>query len=632
MTPLVAAMLLHHRRNYAALGVLTLVGSALLVSTLSVTLFAFRTDAGEFERLSALQISDAMAQVEGARVFNVMMLVLVAISIASLVASSSSFALQARRRELAALRLLGAPRHQIVSTAVGEIFAVALVTSLVGSVVGLMLAPSHLSLEASVGLFPRDLPLPPSWQAALVGATGAVIFAVIGGVMPAITVSRTRPVDALGYSEPQAILSPFRLLSSAALAGAALWVHLFGSSPDAEPSGPSLAISVLWLSSLLLSSPALLQAATRKMADLAHRRGSPIVMIAASMVSASPRRSSTVSAPVVVVIGLMLPLGMIMAAGRAASEAEQREPLRAETVISGSDMPLDRSAFASVQAIRDVTCVLRYETVSGYVYRDDPNSIDPPQVRAFTPECVLVGLETSVVDGDLTSVGGTLVAVAGDGAVGDELIVSDPTGGETTFVVAAVLEPTAFLEGDILVDVGTVAPGVAITDSLWFVVGADPEIVADVLLPLDEDVEARSVEAWVASTMADAGRSQRTGLAMIFIVPLILALAATATSSWGLVSDCRRSYERLTTVGLLPSQIRKVGSLQLLVIFTVATSQVCVVTFAVRSWLAATTPLMRFHLTPEIPVALAAACAIAIFATQQFTAFRAVRAIQRRKN
>lgn len=624
MNRLLVSLLVKHRAAYGSLAALTCVGSALLVSTSSLTLHAFRTGPEDLGQLTASDVSIAMAEVEGARVFNTTMLIIIGIAVSVLVASAATFALQGRRRELATLRLLGATRGQVVAITMSEISAVGLAASVVGGAAGMLVAPWHLAVESAIDLLPADLPLSATWSALALGVSVALVSAVVGGLVPATAISRADPLETFGEREVARRRSAPRAIVSLALAATAVWVQLWGASPDGEPSGPSLAIVVLWLSALLIVAPSAIQGVSRVLARIAHRRGHPAAMIASATVGSVPRRAASVSTPVVVVLSLLLPLGMIMAAGRAASESAKLAPITMQTVVHDDTGSLDENLYRVVdEHLGSAQCIFRYETHTEYVFDDDPFAVDSPDIRAVTPGCLLKAVDTKVLAGSLSDVTGPRVATASDAAVGDEIVLRTPSGSRITVEVAAVLEPSPFLADQILVDVATSPLTSSPRAQLWFV-DTEPHDLEHLIGPSDrQSAEVETVREWVAHQMGKAGQNQRAALAMIFAVPLLLALAATVTATRGLVDDSWETYRRGRMLGLMPDQVRRIVAYQLSLVLTLSVLQVAITTVAVWTFLNRAPVLTEFGITPELPVGLGIACAVVVVVAQQLAGLRA---------
>jgi len=124
----------------------------------------------------------------------------VGLLIAGLVlATTTTVALGSRRRTLALLRALGAPRSVAVALIVAEVLLLAAVAAVVGAAAGVLLARLGLPATAAIPGLPRidaaSFTVRPGALAAAVGAT--IALAAVAAVVPALWVARIRPAEAL---------------------------------------------------------------------------------------------------------------------------------------------------------------------------------------------------------------------------------------------------------------------------------------------------------------------------------------------------------------------------------------------------------------------------------------------------
>ncbi|MDX8150919.1 FtsX-like permease family protein [Patulibacter brassicae] len=113
--------------------------------------------------------------------------------------TTATVALASRRRTLALLRALGAPRGLAVGLVVLEVVGVALAAAVVGTGVGVLLARLALPAAGAIPGLPAieggSFTVAPEALAGAVG--GAVLLAVLAAAVPALWVARIRPAEAL---------------------------------------------------------------------------------------------------------------------------------------------------------------------------------------------------------------------------------------------------------------------------------------------------------------------------------------------------------------------------------------------------------------------------------------------------
>jgi putative ABC transport system permease protein len=101
-----------------------------------------------------------------------------------------------RTQELAMLRAVGASRRQVIAMVIGEALIVAIVASVAGLGLGVVLARLIRELLSLGGTLPTA-PLQLAARTVLVGMTTGIVITVVSAVLPARSASRVPPVTAL---------------------------------------------------------------------------------------------------------------------------------------------------------------------------------------------------------------------------------------------------------------------------------------------------------------------------------------------------------------------------------------------------------------------------------------------------
>ena len=113
------------------------------------------------------------------------------------VASTFSFVVSSRRRELGLLRLIGSTPRQVRRMILGESLIVATVASLAGCVFAHLITPLTLWLAHDRGLTPMKLDPPSFWPTLAIAFPIGAVVALIGARSAARRASKIPPVDAM---------------------------------------------------------------------------------------------------------------------------------------------------------------------------------------------------------------------------------------------------------------------------------------------------------------------------------------------------------------------------------------------------------------------------------------------------
>lgn len=131
--------------------------------------------------------------------FNVIALIILAVSALNITHTFSMMVMK-RRREIGLMRAVGATRRQIQLLVIGEATVVGLIAGTVGIAMGIA---TGLAVDAAFARFVGDFPFKPDslfawspWMFAL-GLATAILFCLIGALMPAIRAGRLEPAQTL---------------------------------------------------------------------------------------------------------------------------------------------------------------------------------------------------------------------------------------------------------------------------------------------------------------------------------------------------------------------------------------------------------------------------------------------------
>lgn len=236
------------------------------------------------------------------------------------IGTATAMVLNARRGALARLALNGATPRQIAFTAMLQLIAVSLASSLIGSVLALIAlkpALSYLAFERAEAGTPMLTPTPvySPWPilAAVVLAVGV---AVVGGLRQVLASSRVSPVEALrehARDGQEIRMTVWRWigvgLAGLAIAGSYASIAVFTAEPNKETISnlllTSITVLVIAAVPLALLAPIIVEPLTRAWTSLIPAR-SASWQLARRTVSARATRLTRSVVPVMMTIGLVL--------------------------------------------------------------------------------------------------------------------------------------------------------------------------------------------------------------------------------------------------------------------------------------------------------------------------------------
>jgi putative ABC transport system permease protein len=458
-----------------------------------------------------------------------------------------------RSRELALFRALGARRRQVMTSVLVEAAVVGLVASVVGVLVGMVLA---IGLKALVGAI--GLKLPPT--ALVVEARTIVVSLILGtgitiaaAISPARRASRLAPIEALRESAaPSSSIRRRVIIGSLVTLGGigALAAGLFGGVSNAGivvGLGAGLTfVGVAMLSPLV----------ARPIASILGRpfRRSISGKLGGENANRNPRRTASTAAALMIGLGLVAFVAVFAASLKSSVTAVLDRTIR-------SDLMLTASQFApfSPQLAKDLASDPNFSTVSALRQGAEakvgssttfPAAIDPATITDVANIEMDGGSITALSGPDTVAVSRT-EADSKDFTVGGTLQMEFARTGTQTFTVVGIFEPNALLN-DYAISLETYDANVAQQlDSVVFLKYAPG---------VDQAAARAGVEALVARDYpsVDVNDQEQTKQAyvmqvdQIFAIVYVLLILSVFISAFGIVNTLGLSiYERIRELGLL---------------------------------------------------------------------------------
>ncbi|MFF2657058.1 FtsX-like permease family protein [Kitasatospora sp. NPDC058032] len=512
---------------------------------------------------------------------------------AFVVASTYSYAVARRHRELGLLRLAGATRAQVRRSVLAEALLLGAGASAAGCLLGRIGAPAFVGWLSDVGMAPPGFALAPAgWPLPAAFGTGLLV-ALAGVAVAARRAGRVGPLDALRAADlDTGVLTAGRLLTglgllltAAVLAGTALV-----TDPVDLLHRKTYTTQPMWLISAVgLLSPLLAPPLVRLLGRVVPLRLTGYAgRLVPAGAAAAVRRTGAVAAPVLVSVALTGSLAGALDTVAAARAAETRARTAADLVV----VPAPGSGDALLGALRAVRGVAALSATAptalglvepdGVTVRSEARmAADPAGLAALARLPLLAGSTAALDDGSLV-----LPAEWGRTRVGERVPVVRADGSRTTLRVAAVLRDGLGDNG--LYVTAANAPGARV-DRI------------EVRLSAAGDAEAATGDARVTARVADVRAAARpygatvltreewltagapTGTAWLRIA-LVLGLAlvytgiALANTLLTATADRRRELALLRLAGATRAQVVRLVTAESVLVTAVGAVLGCAVT------------------------------------------------------
>ncbi len=317
-------------------------------------------------------------------------------------------------------------------------------------------------------------------------------------------------------------------------------------------------------------------------------------------------------------VSLLVPFSMVMATGRQNSMVELYSPLRTSTVVTFGDAPRTGDLGAVGAALGDGGLV-PYAMVSDIVLRDDPYAATPPGVLVTDLAALPAQVDFTVTEGDTSQVAGDHAATAGSRfAAGDHVSVLLADGSERMFTVTTVISDNSYLSADLVLDYATNADLVTEDAQVRGFSSATPDRVAEALDSGGvQGAEILTRDEWIQAGLDEVSTSQRQALAMMFVLPCLMAAVATALGIRAYSAMTARSRAQMRSVGFTRADLRREHGVEIGLQLAVIVVEVAATT-ALAWWkvTAIISDNSTFDLSPsiDIPVtAIGAGFLLAVF-------------------
>jgi putative ABC transport system permease protein len=253
------------------------------------------------------------------------------------VASTFSFVVSSRRREIGLLRLVGATPRQVRRMIRGESVIVATLASVGGSLFAHLITPAVLWLAAERGVTPVRLETPAFWLNLVIAAPIGIFVALIGARAAARRASKISPIDSMREAAvDRRHLGFWRILFGVLfLTGSITMLVLMGAINGEITLVLGIFAPEMLVVSAVCFGPVLFPAVTRLVAWPLLRGGDISIRMARDNVAAAGKSTASLAAPTLAISAiagsLIVTLGIAADYDHAVSSAHLKAPAVVQT-------------------------------------------------------------------------------------------------------------------------------------------------------------------------------------------------------------------------------------------------------------------------------------------------------------
>ena len=481
-----------------------------------------------------------------------------------LVAGTFALSVVQRRREIALLRLVGATPRQVRRMVTIEAAALGVAATLAGLTLATPTGYLLLALLRSVDVGPARLTLTPNPIALAVAAGIGMVVALLGVRVAARRTKRIRPVEALRDAEVERRpMSASRWVIGVVFLGGG--VALLWAMANAQGDGRisiALLVGQVLVVGMAALAPVFVPALVGVVARPLVRRADVTVEVARANLRSQARRTASVAAPVLVLVGLAGSLLTATSTLESSTEAELARQTGANLVVVPAAGPgLTEAAVSALRA--PLPGLVGVAPIgSTHVHLVSTRGIETLSATVLPADPGATGtLRYDVRSGSLAGLRGDAVAATDSLATGRGWRVGDVIAMHLDDGSPARLRLVATVDGGLSVD-GLLLPAdrLAGHTAAWSTPyalialrpGTDPDEVAGALSPRLAGAGATvlSREAWLAAVRQGVHDDLRTGLIVI------LGLAGVYTAIAIVNTLAMAARERIRDL----AQLRLVGA------------------------------------------------------------------------
>ncbi|MDX6278038.1 MAG: putative transport system permease protein [Nocardioidaceae bacterium] len=481
------------------------------------------------------------------------------------VASTFSFVVSSRRREIGLLRLVGATPRQVRRMILGESLIVATVASVGGTLFAHLLSPAMLWLAADRGVTPVRLATPAYWLNLVIAAPIGILVALIGARAAARRASKISPIDSMREAAvDRRRLGFWRILfGTLFLAGSLTMLVLMGSINGEITLVLGIFAPEMLVISAVCFGPVVFPAFARLVAWPLMRRGDVSIRMARDNVAAAGKMTASLAAPTLAISAiagsLIVTLGIAADYDHAVSSAHLRAPAVVQT--HGDAAAVDALRHSSSARTVDAGVPL------GLTMIDSEGERELEDAQAIDVSDAIAARTLTAKRGSLTNFHGNVIALSDDYIFdsgyhfGQRIKVAFKGEKPIRVKVVAIVRAAPSLQPELLVPSDLArAHGVrGVADSVFVVPAAG---VSHPVAALNRELagtpaRAESATAWLDQADHDTRKNNQLGLWVILgPAGFYSALAIANTLLMGSLQR-RREFVATLLIGATKRQLRR---------------------------------------------------------------------------
>ncbi len=493
----------------------------------------------------------------------------------TLIYNTFSIAMARRRREMALLRAVGAERRFVLRTVMVEASLVAVASTVVGAVVGLVVVDLLEAFFSSIGLDflegPRVINTTSMGAAVAIG----VVVTVLSAWFPARRAAGAAPIEALRDSSVEEVGRP-RLRTVVGVTCVAVGVG--GAVVAAIRSDIAvLGVGALVIPGLALTGPALVSRGVALVRPIARRLGGVEGLIATTNLDRNPRRASSTTLALTLGVALVAFFSMLGSSLSASLGINLDDALRADHVVTSltpDSATIDPALTNRLGSIEGVTSTASLRQAAVGV------DGEPAILAGVDSEEFQTAFDVGLVTGSFDAIeeGGLAVVVEDVEAgprLGDVLTVSSTAGSFTVEVVAIIENSTGgFSAPSHFVSTATmtsIAPNLPITTV--FVNTSNPQATQQLrsLVAGSPGSLLADRTTYIANTGSEVAQVLSLIYAMLGLT-VIIAIVGVANTTTLSISERTREFGLLRAVGATATSVRRIVRIEALLMSILGTT------------------------------------------------------------
>jgi putative ABC transport system permease protein len=469
-----------------------------------------------------------------------------------------------RTREIALLRMLGASRAQVLRSVLAETFVIGLGASILGILVGILVAKGLSALFGAIGLDLGSTSVPLEPRTIIAGLAVGIIATVVSGFVPARRATRIEPIAALRDADTAGTgrLGRRRIVAAAllALAGVVVMLYaLFGDLPSDNATASSLGLgAVLLMFGFALVAASLVRPMSSVIGRPLERLQGLTGRLARENSRRQPQRTAVTASALMIGVALVVFIAIFAAGVKATIDEGLNNQVRAAGIVTAQNGfdPIPDGVVDELKGVDGVAAVspIRLDVAK---LASDGSKV---QVSGVDPASAAQALSLDWSQGTndaLSQLGDRDVIVNQDFAdsnnvaVGDQIAFITPRGKRVSYRVSAIYDANVQLLTSVTVTDAAMVRDWDSKEIQFALVVSDPGTNAEALKKA-EDQALKGFPTAKPQTIQDFKDQQYKGLnTVVYIVYALLALSILV-ALLGVVNTLALSvHERTRELGML---------------------------------------------------------------------------------